>query len=77
MLCAAGRQKKKQAEIAFYQNPKVSTMFLDSQAGQYSKKAPVERRERRKRDNPQGLKCNIGYIYNTIFCRSCQVFFKK
>jgi len=30
--------------------------------GSANKKAPVERRERRKRDNPQGLKCKFECI---------------
>jgi hypothetical protein len=34
--------------------------FVDVQACKYSKKAPVRRRERRKRDNEQELKCKIG-----------------
>jgi hypothetical protein len=43
--------------------------------GRADKKAPVERRERRKRDNPQGQDCFVGYFYNTIFCQLCQVLY--
>jgi len=51
------------------QNQAVFAVFLNGQAGRYRKKAPARRRERRKRDNEQELKCKIGYITNTILCR--------
>ncbi len=67
-------RKKMRAKHCFFgQNQVVCGVFLDGQAGQYRKKAPARRRERRKRDNEQELKCKIGYSTNTILCRWSQV----
>jgi len=52
---------KKQQKLPFKLKSRSFHDILDSQAGRYSKKAPVERRERRKRDIPQGLKLQISF----------------
>ena len=54
------RQIKNEDHSVFGKKSGSVCSFVDGQACKYSKKAPVRRRERRKRDNEQELKCKIG-----------------